>query len=96
MSTPDPKRAVRIRLPHGSQSAAGTTVSFLDGEELPHVFSVTIKPLEPGSIVTAFIEMPVDAIDIEAIPFLGLESLHRAAIMQGYQLVKMDEEESDE
>lgn len=89
----NPLEKIRIRLPEGSRTATATDVTFLDGTPVPNVRSIEIQPLSAQSIPTAKIEVYLDGLDIEAIPFLGLESLQMAAAMQGYALVPIEDEE---
>ncbi len=92
MSKPNPKRGIRIHRTGEPGVGAGTSVTFLDGEEIPGVISVEIMPITAVSMVTAKIEMKVHELDVVAFPFLGLGAIKMAAEAQGYELVKKDKE----
>lgn len=84
---------IRLTMPKGAQHGGRATVSFMDGEELPAVFSVQLSRVAPQEPLHAFIEMQIGELDVTAIPFLGVNSLREAARLQGYRLVKMEDGE---
>jgi hypothetical protein len=82
-------KTIQIKAP-GERGQADVRTA--DGQPVLGVTECDIS-LRPGELATARLEIMVGAVDVEAHPLLGLETLTEAAAAHGYRLVPIGETE---
>lgn len=80
-------KTVRIVPPVSGSSAVGTKVLNEDGTEVPGVTSINLR-MEPGSLITATVEILARFDETNAVLLLDEDTLMRSAVALGYRLEK--------
>lgn len=71
--------------------ASGMTITGQDDKRLAGVTRITLAPIVAGEVITAEIDVAIEAIDVAAEAMLSLDSVTAAAAHYGYQLVPVDQ-----
>lgn len=85
---------IRI-VPAGDAMVGGTKVLTPDWKEIPGVTCIKVT-FEPGSYVTAELELMADMDPVDAVPLFGPDTLRRSAEAQGFLLVPREADASSE